>query len=186
MAVSKLAAGSNTQVLTTTGGVPTWQAPVDNSASNELQNISGVLGQGNDAGGQNMVNLNSVSINTTSTSGALNVIGSQYVGFTVLTSTTPYSVQSDDYLIVGSTINNSVGNVILPDASVSLGRILILRSRSFGSFTAGGVRFVAASGDTIDGAATSPILAATDGSVYTMTIVAVGNNVWLTIDKSVQ
>ncbi|MBX2943997.1 MAG: hypothetical protein KF860_16810 [Cyclobacteriaceae bacterium] len=40
VAVSKLAAGANTYVLTTTGGVPTWQAPIDNSAINEIQNLA--------------------------------------------------------------------------------------------------------------------------------------------------
>lgn len=40
VAVSKLAAGANTHVLTTTGGVPTWQAPIDNSATNEIQNLA--------------------------------------------------------------------------------------------------------------------------------------------------
>ena len=40
VAVSKLAAGTNTNVLTTVAGVPTWQAPADNSATNEIQTLS--------------------------------------------------------------------------------------------------------------------------------------------------
>lgn len=40
VAVTKLLAGAPNQVLTTVAGVPTWQAPVDNSTTNEIQTLS--------------------------------------------------------------------------------------------------------------------------------------------------
>ena len=170
------------QVLKWNGTATQWQPATDNAGA--LQNIASVLGQGNNAGGQGIINLNSISINTSATPGALNVIGSQYVGFTTLTTTATYNVQPDDYLIIGSTINSVVGTVVLPDASVSIGRILILRSRSLGLTTVGGIRFQTAVGDTLDGANFSQTLSVQTGSVYSIAVIAISNNEWITISKS--
>lgn len=185
VAVSKLAAGTNTEVLTTVAGVPTWQAPADNSATNELQTLSGVLGQGNNAGTQSAVNFSAISINRADTPGALNVNGAHYTGFTALGLVANYAVTPNDYLIIGTATGGVTTIVTLPDASSNIGRILILRGRSVGSVSAAGVRVQAATGDTIDGVTITPFLTPVTNNPISITIVAISANEWITISKSV-
>lgn len=183
--VSKLAAGTNTQVLTTTGGVPTWLAPADNSATNELQNISNVLTQGNDAGSQTAVNFSAISINRSDAPGALNVNGAHYSGFTSLGAVTNYTLAAADYLVIGTAIGSVTTIVSLPDAGSNIGRVLILRGRSIGAASVAGLRAQAAAGDTIDGVTITPHLTPVINNPISMTIIAISANEWITIAKSV-
>ena len=184
--VSKLAAGTNGDVLTTVTGVPTWQAPADNSATNEIQNISQVLSTGTNAGNQGITNLSSITIGTTAP-GSLSVTGSHFTGFTILPDNTTYNVLSTDYIIIG--VAGIAGNTIinLPDAAANIGRILIFRGRSVGAASAAGlvVTTPAATGDTIDGQSNSGILTPSSGAVYSITVLAINANQWITISKSV-
>lgn len=184
VAVNKLSGGTNGQVLTTSGTTPIWATPADNSATNELQNIANVLGQGNDAGGQNVINLKSVSINTSATTGALNVLGSQFVGFTpVPTTGAVYNITSSDYVVYGAPqIGIGSMNINLPSADPNKGRVLIIRTS--GTNANKNVVIVRPSGtDTLDGGAGIQ-LDATLGRVYSIMIISVGND-WQTLSKSV-
>lgn len=177
VSVSKLAAGTNGHVLTTVTGVPTWQVPGDNSSTNELQDLAGVLTQGNDAKTLSAVNFSAISINTTATPGALNVNGSQYVSFTLISDT--YDVKPDDYLLITMQTSKPT-TVILPKASGEKGRILIIRSTGRGT----GEKCVVTSTEGIDGSPISEDLFFVQGIAYSLTVVSNGVE-WFTINRAI-
>lgn len=246
VAVSKLAAGTNTHVLTTTGGVPVWQVPVDNSptneiqslaftspnlsisggnsvnigaintdnqnlslvapagttrtinisggtgvtfnvadndnsSSNEIQNLEGVLLTNNDAKGQPAVNFSAITINDIATPGSLNVNGSHYMSFTELPAGQEiYDVKDNDYIIYGRSTVAKPYNVILPKASASRGRILIIRATGTGGSE--GVRV--SSADNIDGNSSTGVMYTGETTVtYAITVFCDGKE-WWTITKS--
>lgn len=177
VAVTKLAAGANGDVLTTVLGAPTWQAPA-------VPNLAAVLTQGNGAGGQAAVSFSALSVNRADAPGALNVNGSHYTSFTALGDITSYTALASDYIIIGTATAGFTTVVSLPDASLNIGRILILRGRSQGTFSVAGLRAQAASGDTIDGATITPYLTPVTNNPVSITILAIGPNEWITISKS--
>ena len=204
VAVSKLAAGTNTNVLTTVAGVPTWQAPADASATNEIQTLSiagttltissgnsvtlpsgsgsqdlgSVLSVGGDAKGGEAYNLKSVSIGTGSGAGqwALNVNGSQFVSFVPVTDV--YDVKQDDYIIFGT--GGKPTDVTLPKASDNKGRVLIIRAMG----TSAAQRTLVKSSEGIDGSATSEDLYYVTGIAYSITVISTGTT-WLTINRAI-
>jgi hypothetical protein len=178
IAVSKLAAGGAGQVLTTSGGIPQWANPPSGGGGEDL---GGTLAIGNDAKGQSAVNLSAVSIGTTSTTGALNVIGSQFASYTPISGS--HSVLKDDYILIsGAGKGQTV--VDLPPAAENRGRILIIRSSGTSLTDAVLVK----SADNIDGSDTSEPLYIDDNfsnnTAYSITIISVGST-WLTIDRAI-
>jgi hypothetical protein len=182
--VNKLLGGTNGQVLTTSGTTPVWSIPADNSSTNELQNISSVLNLGNDAGGQNIINLKSVSINTASTTGALNVVGAQFVGFTAVPTTgNVYNIGASDYVVYGAPqVGIGSMNIFLPSADPNKGRILIIRT-SGNTNNKNTVNVRPSGSDTLDGGVGYQ-LDATLGRLYSITLISVGAE-WQTLTKSI-
>lgn len=203
VAVSKLAAGTTGNVLTTpASGIPTWQAPADASATNELQTLSitgttlsissgnsvtlpgsgsqdlgSVLSVGGDAKSGEAYNLKSITMNAASPGqGALNVNGSQYISFTPVSDA--YDVKPDDYLIFA--IDTKPTNVILPKASDNRGRVLIIRAMG----TSAGNRCVVVASDGLDGTGSSEDLYYATDIAYSLTVVSTGTT-WLTIDRAI-
>lgn len=184
VAINKLSGGTNGQILTTSGTTPIWVAPADNSATNELQNIANVLNQGNDAGGQAVINLKAVSINTVATTGALNVVGSQFVGFTAVPTTgNVYNIGASDYVVYGAPqIGIASMSVYLPNADLNKGRILIIRT-SGNTGTKNVVNVRPSGSDTLDGGVGIQ-LDATITRVYSIMVISVGSE-WQTLSKSI-
>jgi hypothetical protein len=177
IAVSKLSAGANTQVLTTVLGVPTWSTP---SASTPALDV--VLSAGNDAKGQAAVNFSALSVNTSAAPGALNVNGSHYRSFTMIpASASTYDVKDDDYIIMSTAGGGKPLDVTLPKASGSSGRILIIRGNGKDSSE----RLIINTTDDIDGFSTSEPLFfdINNNSVYSLTIMCDGKT-WYTLTRS--
>jgi|GEM_PF-1410710 len=144
-----------------------------------------VLTTGNNAGAQSAVNFSALSAGRADTPGALNVTGSHYIGFTSLGSVSTYAVVASDYLIIGTATGGVQTIVTLPDASLNIGRILIIRGRAVGSVSAAGIRLQAATGDTIDGTNLTGFLTPVNGSISSVTIVAINANEWIVISKTI-
>lgn len=210
VAVSKLAAGTNNQVLTTVAGVPTWQAPADNSPSNELQTLSvsgtsltissgntvtlpsggGVGGSGqvgqvaywsgvsNITGNINLIwdeKTNSLGIGLTPQAN-LHLGGSHAAVFTIA-SPDQYTVGTKDYIII---TDPGTTEVLLPDASLVPGRILIIRATD-----AKAVTIRSGSGkDSIDKGSNIQIQYGEANAVYAVTLISNGVSEWLTLSKS--
>jgi hypothetical protein len=144
------------------------------------EDLAVTLKAGNDAKAQAAVNFSAVSINTTSTTGALNVIGSQFVSFTVINGA--YTVDKADYLLIAPPGKGNT-TVDLPKAIENTGRILIIRS--MGTSTADAV--IVRSADGIDGAGNSePLYIEPDilaNVAYSITVISTGST-WITIDRA--
>jgi hypothetical protein len=101
--------------------------------------------------------------------------GSHAVGFTVAKDG-PHTVVDTDYVIVGS---SGTTEILLPDADKLPGRILIIRATDPKAVT-----IKSASGkDTIDGQSGLQ-LQDNESSIYAVTLISVGNSMWLSISKS--
>jgi hypothetical protein len=88
-----------------------------------------------------------------------------------------YVVDPKDYVIIADPETNEI---LLPDADPERGRILIIRAVGSKAVT---VR--SASGkDTIDQQANVQLSAADTGNLYCVTLIAVGNGNWLTLNKA--
>ncbi len=88
-----------------------------------------------------------------------------------------YLVDPKDYVIIADPETNEI---LLPDADAERGRILIIRASG-----AKAVTIRSASGkDTIDQLAGIQISAADPGSLYCITLIAVGNGNWFTLNKA--
>ncbi|MFZ2906062.1 MAG: hypothetical protein WAZ98_07670 [Cyclobacteriaceae bacterium] len=209
VAVSKLAAGTNTNVLTTVAGVPTWQAPADASASNEIQTLSiagttlsissgnsVTLPGGGGVGGSGTAGQVAYWDGSSSIRGDNNLqwdnknamlgIGvspkaNLHVGGSQAVSFVVTSVS--DYDVTNKDyvilVPSATSNVFLPDASEVPGRVLIIRSGDVDK----GVAIRAKNGkDQIDGAS---VLGLVDraGEFYAVTLISDGNN-WFSISKS--
>jgi hypothetical protein len=167
-------------VLTTTSpGVAAWQTP----ASSGTPDIASVLSQGPDAKNQPVTNLTSVSINTASTKGALNVMGSQFVSFTDLPDGGSYSVKDNDYILIGNSRNREPYLVYLPNASENAGRVVIVRAKNI----EGSSGVVVVASDGLDGNSQSPVLNYTvdkTSTPYAITVFSDGKT-WWTISTAI-
>ncbi|HEY3430709.1 MAG TPA: hypothetical protein VGK39_08540, partial [Cyclobacteriaceae bacterium] len=209
VAVSKLAAGTNTNVLTTVAGVPTWQPPVDNSASNEIQTLS-VSGTTLTISSGNSVTLPSsggVSGSGTSGqvafwSGSSSISGNSNllwdekdnrlgIGLTPLTNLHVGGSHAVTFTVTSTSdydvdvkdyvifVPSATNNLWLPDAAAIPGRVLIIRSADQDK----GVTIRAKNGkDLIDGVAAMQLFDRA-GEAYTVTLISNGNN-WFSISKS--
>jgi hypothetical protein len=167
----------NGQVLTTVAGTTQWANPPTSGAAS----LDAVLAAGNDAGGREAIGLSAVSINwgkDDPKSGALNVRGAQFVGFTFVDGD-KYEIKEDDYLLITRPILKPV-EITLPKASENTGRILIIRSVAQGQSDAVTVR----SSELIDGFSTSEPLCYDPGKPYSITVISTGAT-WLTINRAV-
>jgi hypothetical protein len=178
IAVTKLAGGANTQVLTTVSGVPTWSNP----SSSSTPGLDEVLVKGNDAKGQAAVNFSALSVNTSATPGALNVNGSHYRSFTIIPDGLgTYSVDKSDYIIMSSADRGKTVQVELPKASENSGRILIIRGNGKAAVEA----LIIHSEEKIDGELFSePLFFNGQGSTYSLTIMCDGKT-WYTLTRAV-
>lgn len=168
---------ANGQVLTTVGGITQWS----NLPTSGTPSLDAVLGAGNDAGGRSAAGLSAVSINwgkTDPASGALNVRGAQYVGFTTI-ATDVYDVKDTDYLLITKATGKPT-EIRLPKASGYTGRILIIRSTAGNSGEA--VRVT--SSELIDGSSASEPLYYQTNIAYSITVISDGTT-WLTINRAV-
>jgi hypothetical protein len=177
IAVSKLAGSKiDGQILTSVLGVPQWSPATSGSPG-----LGEVLATSPDAKFQPAINLKSVSINTSSTLGALNVDGSHFVSFTTFVD--GYSVQPNDYILISS-VTAKPAVIDLPKAAENKGRILIIRSQGRNSGEAVTVR----AADGLDGVGISEPLwldgNISDNVAYSLTIISNGLT-WLTIDRGI-
>lgn len=156
-------------------------AAVVNISGSSTEGLAETLAAGPDAKLQPAVNLSAVSINTTSTLGALNVNGSHFVSFTKFTN--GYVIAPEDYILIGGGSFGKPVTIDLPKAVENPGRILIIRSTAA---SANDAVYVSAS-DGIDGALTSEPLwldgNVSDNVAYSLTIMSDGET-WYTIDRS--
>jgi hypothetical protein len=191
-------------------GVNIDVADNDNSASNELQTLSvsgnqltissgntvtlpsGGIGGGGQAGqvaywadGSNITGNSNLFWNEKDSQLGVGLIpqanlhlgGSHAVTVTVASG--DYVVTNKDYVIIAP---NEATSVLLPDADLLPGRILIIRSTD-----SKGVTVRSNSGkDTIDGLGSVNIADSDNGSVYAITIIAVQGGRWFTLTKAVK
>jgi hypothetical protein len=147
------------------------------------EGLAETLKIGNDAGGQDASNFNSISIKQNVATakpglGALNVMGSHYISFTPIGGT--YDVKPEDYLLISSA--GKPTDVILPKAAENRGRVLIIRSVGTSAADA-----VTLKSDNIDGSQTSEPLyfSAGNGNVaYSLTVVSDGVQ-WWTVTRAI-
>jgi hypothetical protein len=175
--VGKIApATANGQVLTTVGGVTQW------SNLPGAPPLSSVLASGNNAGGREITGLSAVSINwgkDDPASGALNVRGAQFVGFTVVSDN--YAVDKADYLII-TKLTSKPMEIRLPKASENPGRLIIIRSVARGQSDA--VTVSSQSPELIDGYGSSEPLYYAPDKAYSITVISDGTT-WLTINRAI-
>lgn len=209
VAVSKLAAGTNTNVLTTVAGVPTWQAPADASASNEIQTLSiagttltissgnsvtlpsggGVSGSGTNGqvaywnGSSSITGDNNLQWDNKN--GLLGIglspKANLHVGGSHAVTFTVISTSNYDVNAKDYVVfaPNGTSNVFLPDAAELPGRLIIIRTTD----TDKGITIRAKNGkDQIDGAS-GLALVNRAGEFYAVTLISDGTN-WYSLTKS--
>lgn len=213
VAVSKLAAGSNTNVLTTVAGVPTWQAPADASASNEIQTLSiagttlsissgnsvtlpggGGVGGGGTPGqvaywdGSSSITGDN-NLQWDNKNGMLGVGLSPKANFHFGGShAVVFTIAKDGAYAVETKdyviiCATATTDILLPDADELPGRILIVRATDPKA-----VNVRAANGkDTIDNLSNVQIANGNDGNtLYSITLISIGSGRWLTISRSLK
>lgn len=209
VAVSKLAAGTNTNVLTTVAGVPTWQAPADASASNEIQTLSiagttltissgnsvtlpsggGVSGSGTNGqvaywnGSSSITGDNNLQWDNKN--GLLGIglspKANLHVGGSHAVTFTVISTSNYDVNAKDYVVfaPNGTSNVFLPDAAELPGRLIIIRTTD----TDKGITIRAKNGkDQIDGASGLALVNRV-GEFYAVTLISDGTN-WYSLTKS--